>query len=177
MTTTPTPTTPPLAAPARASLRLPLFRRVIWLMPVAYLLHIVEEYTGDFPRWVDQVVHGRFSYLGFDLNNLVFLVVLCTLVTLNWRRTTPRRAFALTVFASANLFWDALFHLGTTAGLDRYSPGLITASVLYLPICLLVGTVILREGVLPVRRFVPAVALGALLFGFVLWYGLFHFAV
>ena len=166
-----------LTTAARTPITLPAFRKVIWLMPAAYVLHIVEEYTGNFPGWVNNDVHGTFNFFGFDLNNIMFMLILVALVTLNFRRPSKITATALVAFASANLFWDALFHIGMTALLNRYSPGLVTAALLYLPITLLVATVVLKNHILSVRRFSLAVAGGALIFGFVVWYGLFHFAV
>ncbi|POH58181.1 HXXEE domain-containing protein [Arthrobacter glacialis] len=165
------------AASARTPVSLPAFRKIIWLMPAAYLLHIVEEYAGNFPAWVSEDVHGKFNYFGFDTNNIMFMIVLLTLVTLNFRKASTRTAIALTVFASANLFWDALFHLFMTPLLDRYSPGLVTAVLLYVPISLLVGIVVIKNRILRPRTFAIAVGGGAVLFGFVVWYGLFHFAV
>lgn len=162
---------------ARAPLRLPSFRHVVWLMPGAYLLHIGEEYAGNFPAWATDDVHGDFSYGGFDANNVAFMIVLVTPVALNFRRPSTRKAVALTVFASANLFWDAMFHLFTTPLFDRYSPGLVTAMLLYLPISILVGTVIVTNRILGIRTFAFALAGGAALFALVVWYGLFHFAV
>lgn len=165
------------AASERTAVSLPAFRKVIWLMPAAYLLHIVEEYAGNFPAWVSEDVHGKFNYFGFDTNNIMFMFVLLTLVTLNFRKTSPTTAIALTVFASANLFWDALFHLFMTLLLDRYSPGLATAMLLYIPISVLVGIVVIKNRILRPHTFALAMAGGAVLFGFVVWYGLFHFAV
>lgn len=56
-------------------LRLPRFGNVIWLMPAAYLLHIVEEYLGGFPEWVTHDVHGRFDDVAFALNNFAFMAI------------------------------------------------------------------------------------------------------
>lgn len=159
------------------TLALPRFRRVIWLMPAAYLLHIVEEYLGGFPEWVTRDVHGRFDDTAFALNNLAFMAILVTLVYANFRRQSPARAVLLVAFASANLFWDALFHLGMTPVLDRYSPGLVTSMLLYYPICLLIGVVVIKQQILTRRRFALALLGGLALFAFVVWYGLFHFAV
>jgi hypothetical protein len=161
---------------ARRAITLPAFRTVIWLMPAAYLLHIIEEFAGNFPAWVTDDVHGKFNYFAFDLNNVMFMLVLLTLVTLNFRKTSTRTAFALTVFASANLFWDALFHLVMTPALDRYRPGLVTAMLLYIPISILVGIVILKNGILKPRLFARALLAGLVFFGLVVWGGLFHFA-
>ena len=167
----------PAAAAARAALTLPAFRKIIWLMPAAYALHIIEEFAGNFPAWVTDDVHGKFNYFAFDANNIMFMLVLLTLVTLNFRKTSTRKAFALTVFASANLFWDALFHLFMTPALDRYSPGLVTAMLLYIPISILVGVVIVKQGILKPHLFAIALAGGLVFFGLVVWGGLFHFAV
>ncbi len=160
-----------------SALALPRFRNVIWLMPAAYLLHIVEEYLGGFPEWVTHDVHGRFDDTAFALNNLAFMAILVTLVYANFRKRTLARTVALAVFASANLFWDALFHLGMTPILDRYSPGLLTAMLLYYPICLLIGVIVVRQEILTGRRFALALLGGLALFAFVVWYGLFHFAI
>jgi hypothetical protein len=155
---------------------LPSFRKVVWLMPAAYFLHIVEEYVGGFPIWVTNDVHGSFNNTGFAINNFVFMLILLTLVYVNFRKSTPLRGILLVVFASANLFWDALFHLVMTPILDRYSPGVVTAMLLYYPICILVGIVIIRDKILTPRQLVLALLGGLALFGFVVWYGLFHFA-
>jgi Na+(H+)/acetate symporter ActP len=65
----------------------------------------------------------------------------------------------------------------TTAKYDRYSPGLITSSVLYLPISLIVGVATLQSEALSVKAFLGALAVGLSLLVFVIWGGLFHFAI
>jgi len=158
------------------NIALPRFQRIIWLLPAAYFLHIIEEYVGGFPAWVTHDVHGSFNDAAFAVNNFAFMLILLTLVYANYRKSTPLRGVLLAVFASANLFWDALFHLFMTLILDRYSPGLVTSMLLYYPICIVVGTVIIKDSVLSPRQFVLALFGGLALFGFVVWYGLFHFA-
>ena len=155
---------------------LPSLRKVVWLMPAAYFLHIIEEYVGGFPAWVTHDVHESFDDTAFAVNNFAFMLILLTLVYVNFRKSSALRGVLLVVFASANLFWDALFHLIMTPILDRYSPGVVTAMLLYYPICILVGIVIIRDKILTPRQFVLALLGGLALFGFVVWYGLFHFA-
>ena len=160
-----------------ATISVPAYGKLIWLIPAAYALHIVEEYVGNFPGWVTDSVHGTFSYPGFIVNNLAFMIILVTIVTLNSRRATPARATALMVWASGNLLWDGLFHLLSIPVLDVYSPGLITSALLYFPISLIVATAVLTQRVLPPRRLALAALGGLAMFGFIVWYGLFHFAV
>ncbi|KQY93775.1 hypothetical protein ASD21_09265 [Caulobacter sp. Root1455] len=160
-----------------ASARSPRFHRLIWLMPAAYALHIVEEHRGGFAAWVTHVVGGEMNDLAFALNNAAFMAILLALVV--WTAVSKSRlaTFLLIVWSSGNLFWDALFHVVLTQALDRYSPGLVTAALLYVPISLVVAQLALGERLLTPRPFLAATALGAGLMGLVIWYGLFHFAV
>jgi hypothetical protein len=153
------------------------FRRIIWLLPAAYGLHIVEEYLGGFPIWVTQVVGGSFNNVAFALNNLAFMAILLVLTTWTSRSTSRFPVFLLIVWASANVFWDGLFHIVTTAIYDRYSPGLITASLLYAPVSLAVACFALRSRLVTPGVLIAGVAAGGTLFAFVVWYGLFHFAI
>jgi len=153
------------------------FRSVIWLLPAAYVAHIVEEYVGGFPVWVTQVVGGSFNNIAFALNNAAFTTILLVLTAWTSRSTSRGAAFLLITWASANVFWDGLFHIVTTAVYDRYSPGEITSSVLYVPISLAVACFALRSRLFTLRVFLAAVAAGGALFAFVVWYGLFHFAI
>jgi hypothetical protein len=153
------------------------FRRLIWLMPAAFALHVVEEYRGGFPVWVTHVLGGSFNNLAFAYNNAVFLVIMMGLTVWADRSGSRLSVFLLIAWTSGNIFWDGLFHVLTTAQFDRYSPGLITSSVLYLPISLIVGTATLQSEALGVKAFLAALAVGLSLLAFVIWYGLFHFAI
>jgi Protein of unknown function with HXXEE motif len=153
------------------------FRRLIWLMPAAFALHIVEEYQGNFPAWVTQVLGGSFNNLAFAFNNAAFFAIMIGLTVWVGKSGSRLAAFLLIAWTSGNIFWDALFHVLTTAKFDRYSPGLITSSVLYLPISLAVGTATIQSKALSVKAFLGALALGLCLLIFVIWYGLFHFAI
>ena len=153
------------------------FRRLIWLMPAAFALHIVEEFAGGFPSWVTHVVGGSFNNSAFIANNAAFMAIMLVLTAWTVRSASHLAAGLLIFWSSANLFWDGLFHIIATAVYDRYSPGLITSALLYIPISLLVSTAALRDQALSVRALLAAVGLGATLLCFVIWYGLFHFAI
>ena len=154
-----------------------VFRRLIWLMPAAFALHILEEYAGGFPSWVTNVLGGSFNNRAFAINNAAFMVIMLGLTGWTSLSTSRLATFLLIVWASGNIFWDALFHITMTAVLDRYSPGLVTSSLLYVPISLLVGWSSIRSQAVSLGALLGALALGAALLGFVIWYGLFHFAI
>ena len=152
------------------------YYRLIWLMPAAFACHILEEYVGGFPAWVTHVVGGSMSAPMFLVNNAFFMVVLLVLTA--WSaiaRTTAANA-TLIAWASANLFWDFLFHLGTVPFFNRYSPGVVTATLLYFPISVAVAWAALTQKALSPRAFTLSCAVGFALMGFVIWAGLYHFA-
>ncbi|MBU6472692.1 MAG: HXXEE domain-containing protein [Alphaproteobacteria bacterium] len=153
------------------------FYRLIWLMPAAFALHICEEWFGGFANWVTHVVGGEMSPSTFLVNNAGFMAVLVALTTLAGATRKGWAVFLLMFWASANLFWDFLFHVFTVPLFDRYSPGLLTATLLYFPSSYLVARAALAERVLPPALFTLACGLGAALMGFVIWAGLYHFTV
>lgn len=145
------------------------FRQIVWLMPAAFAVHIAEEFAGGFPAWVGFVVGSPMPLPVFLLNNAVFMLVLVGLTA--WATVRPGRlpAFLLLAWASGNLFWNFVFHLMTTVLFDRYSPGLVTAVLLYFPLSAAVARAALREGVLATGQFLGAVAIGAALMLLVIW--------
>jgi len=153
------------------------FRHLIWVMPGAFVLHIVEEYRGGFPAWATHVLGGSFSGVAFAFNNAAFLAIMVGLTLWASKSDSRLAAFLLIAWLSGNIFWDALFHVLTTAWFNRYSPGLVTSSVLYLPISLVIGTATLQSQALSAKAFLGALASGLGLIVFVIWYGLFHFAL
>ena len=156
---------------------MPSFYRLIWLMPAAFALHIVEEYGGGFPGWVTHVVGGAMSAPMFLVNNAFFMAVLLALTAWSGIARTTTANAVLIAWASANLFWDFLFHVGTVPLFDRYSPGLVTATLLYFPISVAVSWAAVAQHALSPRAFQASSAVGFVLMGFVIWAGLYHFAV
>lgn len=124
------------------------YRQAIWLAPLAYAVHIVEE-AQQFPTWASTHFAAGFTTAQFVKNNLIVmaaLIALTLLVTLH-----PRRWTALLHFfqLSAGLFHNAFFHMGATAYLGVYSPGLLSAILLYLPVCYHITKLGHRQGLLP----------------------------
>jgi hypothetical protein len=152
------------------------FNTILWLMPAAFALHICEEGFGGFTRYVVEDMHGsRMPGPLFLLNNTVFMAILVGLSIWATRSQSPRSAFLLMAWASGNLFWDFLVHLGYTVATGHFSPGLVTATLLYYPLTFWVSAVALREGRLSLNGLVGAFGVGAVLMLLVLWGGVYHF--
>jgi hypothetical protein len=149
------------------------FGRLLWLFPFVYCFHILEESNG-FAEWVDAVLRGRFSSLLFYLANAWFMVVLLGLTRRASRRRTQASVALLFFWASAQFFWDAVFHVYAENHFSAYSPGYFTAVFLYLPTYGYLSMVALRERFLTLRGWLFGFAAGFLLLGLIVWAGLYR---
>jgi hypothetical protein len=154
------------------------FHRALWALPAAFAPHICEEYFGGFSRYVIEEMHGK-PMPGplFLVNNAVFMTILLSLSLWASRSRSRVSAFAFMAYASANLFWDFFVHLFYTVSSAKFSPGLVTAALLYYPIPPLVAVLAIRERRLGTRDVLVAFAIGGVLMGLVLWGGVYHFAL
>mgnify|MGYP001573076964 FL=1 len=153
------------------------FERFLWAMPAAYALHICEEYGAGFPAWMNQHMHASMTNPAFLLNNALFMAIMLSLSTWASLGTSRLSAFLFLGWASGNLFWNFIFHLATTLIADSYSPGLVTASLLYYPISIWVGVLAVRDGRLSPAGVLGAFVIGACVMMFVIWAGLWHFHI
>jgi hypothetical protein len=155
----------------------PPFEKLIWLLPASYAPHIAEEYFAGFPQYVATAM-GGFVMPGplFLANNAAFMAILLGLCAWTARRPSARAAFFLTCWASGNTFWDFFCHLYYTVASGRYSPGLVTATLFYYPLPLLISRVGIRQGRLTLRATLRAYLIGLVLLLLVIWGGVHHFA-
>ena len=131
---------------------------VLWLLPVAYVLHILEEWLAGFPEWVALVVGAPLSRSAFVAINAIAMAAMIAAI----RAATTREAYGWMAIASASiLFVNAFAHLFGSIVTRAYSPGLITGVVFYLPIA---GLVLLRASSQAARRpFTRGIAIGVVL--------------
>jgi Protein of unknown function with HXXEE motif len=101
-----------------------------WLFPATYVLHIVEEYAGGFPRWLAAVAGARLSEQDFLIINAVALVVMTIAVTVCVSGAVLWPLVALATVVTVN----AALHIGGSILTSSYSPGAITATLLWLPL-------------------------------------------
>ena len=153
------------------------FERLIWLFPLSFAPHIAEEYAGDFSDYVATAM-GGFVMPGpiFLANNAVFMAILVGLCSWVAARPSPRSVFFLTCWASGNTFWDFFVHLYYTYASGRYSPGLVTATLFYYPLPILIAYVGIRQRRISLQATLGAYGIGLLLLLFVIWGGVHHFA-
>ena len=107
---------------------------LLWLLPVAAILHIVEEFIfpGGFASWYRNYrvsLAASFTSRYFIIVNVI-LVVLCTLPLL----LDVLTGIALWLSMAAVVFFNSFFHIWSTFKTRRYSPGVVTSLVLYIPL-------------------------------------------
>ena len=109
--------------------------RLFWLPLLVAVLHIAEEFVwpGGFARWyrwyrpdIAATVTGRFlAWINFAL------ICGCLTVAIDG---PSRYGVALFLTMIALLFANGVFHLSATLKRRRYAPGLVTGTLLYLPL-------------------------------------------
>lgn len=143
--------------------RLP-FNTALLLAPLVYAIHHGEEHLAfNFRAW-------RLRYFP-DNNALTTEAVLVVLISISLvylllHATIRSRvtAWVAITFLMATQVHNALFHLGGTIWFQDFSPGLITALALYLPINFLIARAALQEDLVTQSQLAALFVAGGLLF-------------
>jgi hypothetical protein len=104
-------------------------------LPVAYLIHLAEEWFGGFSEWTritlgNEVSQGRFILI----NAIAFLVIAVGIVT-----AFRHKPFAWFSISIATLFvLNGILHLLATLMSGVYSPGTISGILAYIPLGIIV---------------------------------------
>lgn len=150
---------------ASASAGPPSAPRIAILLPIAYLLHLGEEWFGGLPAWTLTAPGPDVTPEQFLLVNAIGFLFL-GIGTLAALRHPPMAWFAASFAALVGL--NAVVHAFATLALRQYAPGTITGLLLYVPL----SVIVLRSSA---ARLSGAVFAGSVLFG-VLVHVLAYFA-
>ena len=135
-------------------------RRTARLITPAFALHVLEEAPG-FTDWVNRYASERYTQRDFVRNNALGLVGTAGATGLVTRSgSRPLFLAFYTGVLTQEALWNTAFHAVMTGRHRAYSPGLVTALVLFLPLWWRVTRLAMREGLLT-RRGVALAALAA----------------
>ena len=103
----------------------------VWLFPLAYGLHIAEEDWQHFPDWASRFsgVHLSDARIMF-LNGAFWLLMLACVLAIRARSSLAWLVVTLAAIVGVN----AAVHLLGSLVTRSYSPGSVTAALLYLPL-------------------------------------------
>ncbi|APV48866.1 hypothetical protein BWI17_03730 [Betaproteobacteria bacterium GR16-43] len=103
----------------------------VWLFPLAYGLHVAEEYWLHFPEWVSNFSQSFVSNPQFlFLNGVFWLLMVASVVAIRARASLTWLVATLAAILGIN----AALHLLGSLVTRTYSPGSITAALLYIPL-------------------------------------------
>ena len=106
--------------------------RILLLAPVIFVAHVVEEAPG-LVEWVNSLVDEDITqqlFIAVNTGGFVVTAVLAVIVALSCSRDA---IVVMLTWLSFLMLGNAIVHVGATVALGRYSPGVVTSVVLYLP--------------------------------------------
>ncbi|WP_247003208.1 HXXEE domain-containing protein [Halosolutus gelatinilyticus] len=134
---------------------------LLWVMVTAYALHIVEEYQYNWRAWATSTLHLDVDWRDFYLTNGCVIVLGISAAMIGWR--APWLSLTFPALALINAVF---FHILPTIRTRVFSPGLVTAVLLFLPISGWVYYGAYRDGVATVSSVSLSVVGGALLMAY-----------
>ena len=134
----------------------------ILLFPTTYWVHIAEECWGGFAARIAEATGVAISDGAFLAANALLWTLMATVVVLVLR--SPSRA-PLVVALATVVTINAAVHAGGTLLAASYSPGLVSAVLLWLPLGVM--TLVRGHRVLAARSFRSGVLIGVVAHAFV----------
>lgn len=131
----------------------------IWLGTAAYAWHILEEYEFNWRDWARNALGLPVEWSDFYIANAI--VIALGICSANLANAAPGIALS---FIALMLINAIFFHIAPFIKMrGRFSPGLITAVLLFLPIGALAYRAAFRSGALTTTNLLVSIALGAAL--------------
>jgi hypothetical protein len=128
----------------------------LWVATAAYGLHALEEFMLDWKDWANSVLKLPVDWPIFYVVNFLVVVLGIIAAAIGWRLPAVSLAFPALMLINA-----VFFHILPFVVKKKFSPGLISAVVLFLPLGSWLFYGANRDGVLTATTAIIAVALGA----------------
>lgn len=112
-------------------------KHLAWFLPIAYLIHLVDEYFfGEgFSSWFSEVFGAGLSVSDFIIINTIGLAAMILIVILYNKNLVSNFFIAA---PGTTLFINGLVHIAASIITASYSPGTISAVIVYLPLGLVI---------------------------------------
>jgi hypothetical protein len=101
----------------------------LWVATAAYGLHVMEEFTFDWKNWANRVLKLPVDWSTFYVTNAIVIVLGVAAAEIGWQMPALSLAFPALMIINA-----VLFHIVPFIAKKKFSPGLITAVILFLPL-------------------------------------------
>ena len=134
---------------------------ILWIATIAYGLHMLEEYEYNWRDWVNRLLGLQVEWNEFYLVNVFVIILGICCAAIGWRK--PAMALSFPAFMLVNA---TLFHIGPVLVTRIFSPGLFTATALFLPIAGWAYYGAWQDGTLTARSGIVSALLGFLMMMF-----------
>jgi hypothetical protein len=134
----------------------------LWVATAAYGLHVFEEFSLNWRDWARAVIGLRVEWSDFYVVNA--LVIVLGIVATNLASAAPAVALSFPALMLINAVFFHIVPVIVTRG--RYSPGVATAIVLFLPIGYACFHVAGAAGLLDTGALVASFAIAAALMAY-----------
>ncbi len=103
---------------------------VIFLLCLIYAFHMVEEFSLGFVPWGDRYF-GSFDWTQNLFGNAMFFAILAAACFLYYKK--PAKYLWVGMSAAMWVLANSFIHISATVLSGEYSPGVVTATVFYIP--------------------------------------------
>lgn len=145
-------------------------KAVFWLPLIALVVHATDEFVNGFPAWATENF-GTTTPAYFVYTHIFLVLLVGTISYLATRQGLFWKMLA--VVAMMQFVTNGLFHIITTFLFGEIAPGLLTASLVLLPLSYVFFGTIFKNQLLPKKQIVISMVLGfvaALLIIATLWF-------
>jgi hypothetical protein len=139
-------------------------RTITWLAllaPVIFVIHVIEE-APTFVSWFNRLVEPDITDSMFLRVNATAFIITIVLTAILAATREPAVAVIDLAWISCLMLANGIFHLTATVVHRTYSPGAVTAAVLYLPYFAVLFWVVLKRLRVPLGVALIATVLGGL---------------
>jgi len=140
------------------------FKISLLFAPLAYALHHYEEsIIFNFRAWRSLYFPDN-KLPSTELMLLILMVISLVYIILHFIIENKATAQSVIIFLMATQVNNMIFHTGGTIVFQDFSPGLITAILLYMPVNIFIAQKALQEGWISKRSLTVLFLLGGILF-------------
>ena len=109
----------------------PGLKKIAWLVPFAYLLHLVDEYFTGFPNWFSGLFNVDLSLNDFIIiNSIGFIATIIITLLYSFDKVN-----SFIIASLGTLFFiNGIIHIVSSIYTYTYSPGTLTGILIYLPL-------------------------------------------
>jgi hypothetical protein len=133
----------------------------IFIFCIIYALHMVEEFTLGFVQWADRYF-GSFDWTQNLFGNSMFFACLAAACFLYYKN--PAKYLLAGMCAAMWVLSNSFLHISATVLGGEYSPGVVTATVLYVPAGLYFLVLWGRKGLLSWKNVILSFVIGGMIF-------------